>query len=302
MQISRADLSDFAYFMAVARHRSFRKAAQEMGVTPSAVSHALTALEERRGVRLLNRTTRSVTLTAAGEDLFQTIAEPLQTIADASINLDRLRDSPAGRVRINVLEDAAPLLLGPVMPIFVERYPEVQLDVSVTNRLVDVIAKGFDAGIRYGGTVPEDMVAQRLSPRLRWLAAASPTYLEKFGTPLHPDELSAHRCVGIRLGNDALYHWEFERDGEEISVETPGPISVDESHSVVEFGRAGVGVIYGLEAVFRPHFDRGDLVPLFEDWASTSQGFHMYYSSRRQVPTALRLLVDLIRELRPLGM
>lgn len=302
MQINRADLADFAYFMAIARHRSFRKAAQEMGVTPSAVSHALAALEERRGVRLLNRTTRSVTLTAAGEDLFQTIAGPLQTIADASLNLDRLRDTPAGRVRINVLEDAAPLLLGPVMPEFVERYPDVELDISVTNRLVDVIAEGFDAGIRYGGTVPEDMVAQRLSPRLRWLAAASPGYLERFGKPSHPADLQEHRCVGIRLGNDALYRWDFERDGEEIAVETPGPISVDESHSVVEFGRVGVGVIYGLEPVLRPHFEEGALVPLLEDWASTSEGFYMYYSSRRQVPTALRLLVDLIREMRPLGM
>ena len=302
MQLSRADLSDFAYFMAVARNRSFRKAAREMGVTPSAVSHAMSALEERRGVRLLNRTTRSVTLTAAGEDLFQTIAEPLQTIADASANLDRLRDTPAGKVRINVLEDAAPLLLGPVMPEFVERYPEVEIDISVSNRLVDVIAEGFDAGIRYGGTVPEDMVAQRLSPALRWMAAASPAYLEQFGRPAHPEDLKHHRCVGIRLGNGAIYHWDFERDGEEIAVDVSGPISVDESRSVVEFGRAGVGIIYGLEPVLSPHFASGELVPVLVDWVSSSEGFWMYYSSRRQVPTALRLLVDLIRDLKPLGM
>lgn len=301
MQINRADLSDFAYFMAVARHRSFRKAAQEMEVTPSAVSHALSALEERRGVRLLNRTTRSVTLTAAGEDLFQTIAEPLQTIADASVNLDRLRDTPAGRVRINVLEDAVALLLGPVMPLFVERYPDVEIDVSVTNKLVDVVGEGFDAGIRYGGTVPEDMVAQRLSPSLRWLTAASPGYIEKFGRPEHPSHLADHRCVGIRLGNDAVYRWEFEQDGEELAIEVPSPITVDESHAVIDFGRSGVGIIYGAEPVIRPHFADGTLVPVLEDWASSSEGFYMYYSSRRQVPTALRLLVELIREQRPLG-
>lgn len=302
MQISRADLADFAYFMAIARHRSFRKAAQEMGVTPSAVSHAMTALEERRGVRLLNRTTRSVTLTAAGDDLFQTIAEPMQAIAGASANLDRLRDTPAGRVRINVLEDAAALLLGPVMPVFVERYPEVQLDISVSNRMIDIIDHGFDAGIRYGGTVPEDMVAQRLSRQIRWMAAASPAYLERFGTPSHPDDLKDHRCIGIRLGNDQVYRWEFERGDEALSVETPGPLTLDESHSAVEFGRAGVGVIYGVEPVLRPHFDSGDLVPLLEDWSPIGPGLHMYYSSRRQVPTALRLLVDLIREIRPLGL
>jgi len=302
MQISRADLADFAYFMAIARHRSFRKAAQEMGVTPSAVSHAMTALEERRGVRLLNRTTRSVTLTAAGDDLFQTIAEPMHTIAGASVNLDRLRDTPAGRIRINVLEDAAPLLLGPVMPVFVERYPEVQLDISVSNRMIDIIDHGFDAGIRYGGTVPEDMVAQRLSRQIRWMAAASPAYLERFGTPSHPSDLKDHRCIGIRLGNDQIYRWEFERDGEALSIETPGPLTLDESHSAVEFGRTGVGVIYGVEPVLRPHFASGQLVPLLEEWSPVGPGLHMYYSSRRQVPTALRLLVDLIREVRPLGL
>lgn len=302
MQISRADLSDFAYFMAVARHRSFRKAAQEIGVTPSAVSHALSALEERRGVRLLNRTTRSVTLTAAGEDLFQTIEEPLQVIAEASTNLDRLRHAPAGRVRINMLEDAAPLLLRPVMPTFVDRYPDVELEVSVTNRLIDVIGSGFDAGIRYGGTVPEDMVAQRLSPPLKWMAAASPAYLERFGRPSHPTDLKDHRCIGIRLGNDRLYDWEFERDGQALSVHTPGPITCDESHAAMEFALAGVGITYGTQPVLQPHVDAGTLEYVLDDWAPTGEGFYMYYSSRRQVPTALRLLVDLIREIRPLGL
>lgn len=302
MRLDRADLSDFAYFMAIARLRSFRKAAQEIGVTPSALSHAMSGLEERRGVRLLNRTTRSVTLTAAGEDLFQTIEEPLRAIAEASFNLERLRDKPAGRVRINVLEDAVPLLLAPVMPEFVDRYPEVDIDISATNRIVDVIGRGFDAGIRYGGTVPEDMVAQRLSASLRWVAAASPEYIERFGAPSHPNELADHRCIGIRLGNDHLYRWEFEREGEEIEVRTPGPVTVDGSNAVLEFGKAGVGVIYNTEAVLRPYFESGALVPLMEDWSSASEGFCMYYSSRRQVPTALRLLVDLIRELRPLGL
>lgn len=302
MPISRTDLSDFAYFMAVARHRSFRKAAQEMGVTPSAVSHALTALEERRGVRLLNRTTRSVSLTAAGEDLFQTITEPLRQISEASVNLDRLRETPAGRVRVNVPEDASRLLLGPVMQEFVDRYPEVEIDISVTNRMVDVIAEGFDAGIRFGGTVPEDMVAQRLSAPMRWLAAASPDYLATFGTPAHPEELKDHRCVGIRLGNDAVYRWEFEREGKEFELEVPGPVTVDESHTVIEFGRAGVGIVYSAEPVLQSHFDSGALVPVLEDWAVQGEGFYMYYSSRRQVPTALRLLVDMIRQKRPLGL
>lgn len=302
MPLSRADLSDFAYFMAIARHQSFRKAAQEMGVTPSALSHAMSALEDRRGVRLLNRTTRSVSLTAAGEELFLAIEGPLQSITEASLDLDRLRDTPAGRVRINVLGDAAPLLLGPVMPVFVERYPEVDLDISVSNQMVDVVGRGFDAGIRFGGTVPEDMVAQRLSPPIRWIAAASPAYLERFGTPSHPEDLKDHRCVGIRLGNGQLYSWDFARGEEEIAVETPGPVTVDESQTVAAFGLAGVGVIYGAQPVFQQHLDSGALVPILEDWAPTGEGFYVYYPGRRQVPTALRLLIDLIREMRPLGL
>ncbi len=298
----RADLADFAYFMAIARHRSFRKAALEMGVTPSALSHAMTALEDRRGVRLLNRTTRSVTLTAAGEDLCAAIAEPLKQIAEASDNLNRYRDAPTGRVRINVLEDAVPLLLESVMPVFVDRYPDVQIDIAVNNRMIDVIGSGFDAGIRYGGTVPEDMIAQRLSPDIRWIAAASPAYLERFGEPAHPRDLAAHRCIGIRLGNDQPYKWEFERGGEAIEVATPGPATIDESHAALAFGRAGVGIIYGTEPVFRPHLESGALVRVLPEWASMGEGFHVYYSGRSQVPTALRLLIDLIREIRPLGL
>ena len=301
MQLSRADLADFLYFLAIAKHRSFRRAAAEMAVTTSALSHAITALEARRGVRLLNRTTRSVTLTAAGEDLRASIEGPLAAVGEAAENLDRLRDTPAGRVRINVLEDAVPLLLDPVMPIFVERYPQVAIDISVSNQLVDVIAGGFDAGIRYGGTVPEDMIAQRLSPDIRWVTAAAPGYLARFGTPLSPQDLRQHRCVGIRLGNDQLYQWEFERGIETVAIATPGPLSVDASHAAIGFGLSGVGVIYGAEPILRPHLDSGALQVVLGDWSSMGSGFHVYYSGRRQVPTALRLLIDLIREMRPLA-
>lgn len=301
MDLNRTDLADFAYFLAIAKHRSFRKAALEMSVTPSALSHAMTALEQRRGVRLLNRTTRSVTLTAAGEDLFAAIAGPLEQVAEASENLNRYRDAPTGRVRINVPGDAVSLLLQPVMPVFVDRYPQVQIDIAVNNHMIDVIGGGFDAGIRYGGTVPQDMVAQRLSPEIRWIAAASPEYLTRFGAPAHPSDLAHHRCIGIRLGNDQLYKWEFER-GEAVEIATPGPATVDESHAAIGFGRAGVGVIYGAEPVLGPDLQSGALVRVLPDWSSMGEGFHIYYSGRRQVPTALRLLIDLIREIRPLGL
>ncbi|MDP1027059.1 LysR family transcriptional regulator [Sphingomonas sp. KR1UV-12] len=300
MQLSRADLADFAYFLTIAGHGSFRQAALAMGVTPSALSHAITALEGRRGVRLLNRTTRSVTLTAAGEELRLAIEAPMRAIEAAGETLDRHRDAPAGRIRINVLEDAVGLLLEPVMPIFADRYPDVTVDISVNNRLIDVVGSGFDAGIRYGGTVPEDMIAQRLSPDLRWMAAAAPSYLDRFGAPANPRDLRNHRCVGIRLGNDQLYQWEFEGNGEEVAIATPGPLTVDASHAALAFGLAGVGIVYATEAVLRPHLERGTLVAILPDWTTTGNGFHVYYPGRRHLPTGLRLLIDLIREIRPL--
>ena len=302
MHLSRTDLGDFAYFIAIANHRSFRRAALEMGVTTSALSHAVSALEARRGVRLLNRTTRSVTLTAAGEELRAAIEGPLEAIGQAAENLNRFRDTPAGRVRINILEDAASLILGPVMPVFVERYPDVEVDISVSNRMIDVIGSGFDAGIRYGGTMPEDMVAQRLSAEIRWVTAASPAYVERFGAPSHPNDLKDHRCVGIRLGNQQLYQWEFERGEETVAIATPGPVTVDGSHAAVCFGLSGVGIIYGAEPVLRPYLKSGALQLVLGDWASMGGGFHVYYASRRQVPTGFRLLIELIREVRPLAL
>lgn len=298
MQLSRADLADFAYFLAIARHGSFKHAAMAMGVTTSALSHAIRALEGRRGVRLLNRTTRSVTLTAAGEELRANIESPMEAIEAAGQNLDRYRDAPVGRVRINVLEDAVGLLLEPVMPIFVDRYPDVAIDISVTNRMVDVIGSGFDAGIRYGGTVPEDMIAQRLSPDLRWMAAASPGYLDHFGAPAQPEDLRNHRCIGIRLGNDQVYNWEFERDGVEVAITTPGPLTVDATHAALALGLRGTGIIYATEPILRPHLRSGAMQLVLSEWASMGSGFHVYYSGRRHLPTGLRLLIDLIKEVR----
>ena len=302
MQLNRSDLADFSYLIAIARYGSFRQAATDFDVSASALSHAISGLEERLGVRLLNRTTRSVTLTAAGEELLETIRDPIDQIGQAVENLNRYRDAPAGRIRINVLEDAASLLLAPVLPVFSERYPDVEIDISVNNRLLDITGSGYDAGIRYGGTVPEDMIAQRLSADIPWVAVASPTYLDRFGRPEHPDELSHHRCIRIRLGNDMIYDWEFERGDETVSVETPGPLTIDHSQLALELGTGGAGIIYAAEPVLQTHLDNGSLEYVLRDWTSMGPGFHIYYSSRRLVPTGLRLLIDLIREIRPCGL
>lgn len=299
MPLNRSDLGDFAYFMAIARHGSFRKAALDVGVTPSALSHAISGLEERLGIRLFNRTTRSVTLTAAGEALFASISNPLDTIATAVEDLNRFRDKPAGRIRLSVLEDAAALLLEPVLPQFIERYPDVEVDLSVDNRMIDVTAGGFDAGIRHGGTVPADMIAQRLSEDFRWITAASPSYISQYGAPERPEDLASHRCVRVRLGNDRIYDWEFLVDGAPVSVETPGQITLGHSQTMISMGIRGAGLIYGPEPVLAPLIKQGSLKPVLQNYAPTGPGYHIYYSSRRHVPTGLRLLIDMIRETGP---
>ncbi len=302
MPTSRSDLADLTYFLAIARHRNFRLAGLELGVSASALSHALKGLESRLGVRLLNRTNRSVTLTAAGEELRDAVADPFRRIDQAVDGLNRYRDAPTGRVRLNVVAEAASLLLAPVMPTFIERYPEIELHISARDQMMDVIEGGFDAGIRYGGTVPEDMISQRLSADLRWVVAAAPSYLDRAGTPRHPEDLRLHQCLGVRLGDDRIYRWEFEGPDGEFAVSVPNRIVLDDARTMLSMARLGSGLIYGLEATFEPFVARGELRYVLEEWATFGPGYHIYYSGRRQLPTGLRLLIELIRELRPLSL
>lgn len=296
MHIDRTDLADFSYFLAIARHGNFRRAGLELGISSSALSHSLKGLETRLGVRLFNRTTRSVTLTAAGEELHAAIAGHFEAIAGAVDVLNRYRDDPAGRIRLNVLEHAATLLLAPALPGFIERYPGIEVDVVVTNNLVDVVAAGADAGIRYGGTVPEDMIARRLSPDLRWVAVASPDYLERMGSPAHPEGLLRHQCLRIRLGDDSRYRWEFDRGAESLALDVPGAITIDNTPFALDLAINGAGIAYLPEPVVLDAVAQGRLRVLLEDWASMGEGFHIYYSGRRQVPTALRLLIGHLQE------
>ena len=301
MQLSRANLADIIYFLAIAKHQSFSRASVEVGISASALSHAMKGLEARLGVRLLNRTTRSVTLTAAGEELQGLVSDPLTDISNALETLNRLRDEPTGRIRLNVLSDGAKLLLGPVLPVFVERYPDIEVDLTVTNRMIDVIGEGHDAGIRFGGTVPSDMIAQRLSPDVRWSVVGTPGYLERFGVPTHPEQLKEHRCLKIRLGNARLYDWEFVKDGQKLEVQVPGAITIDETRVGVALVTRGAGLMYVPERVIARYIEDGTVQEVLKDWAHTDPGFHIYYSSFRQVPVGLRLLIDLIRELEPMG-
>lgn len=302
MQFSRSDLTDLSYFLELAKHRNFRKAGIELGVSASALSHALRAFEERLGVRLLNRTTRSVTLTAAGEALQAAVIGPFDEIGRAVDVVNRFRDAPMGRVKLSVPTEAATFLIAPVMATFLERYPDVEIEISISNRMIDVIDSGFDAGIRYGGTVPEDMVAQRLSRDVRWLVVAAPSYLERYGVPVHPNDLLNHRCIRIRIGDDRIYRWEFERDSEKLEVSVPGSLLVDQGVVGLAAVKEGAGLMYVCDPMARDLVDQGVLRTVLEDWAPTGPGFHIYYSSRRQIPAALRLFIELVRELRPMGL
>jgi DNA-binding transcriptional LysR family regulator len=302
MQFRRSDLADLSCFLEIAKHRNFRRAALELGISASALSHALRGLEERLGVRLLNRTSRSVTLTAAGEALQSALVRPFDEISSAVDVLNRFRDAPMGRVRLSVPTEAAEFLIGPVMATFLERYPDVEIEFSVNNRMIDVIESGFDAGIRFGGTVPQDMIAQRLSADIRWLVVGAPSYLERFGAPAHPNDLQAHRCVRIRIGDDRIYGWEFERGEEQIEVNVPGGLTVDQGQIGLVAVKDGAGLMYVAEPMVRQYLRDGTLRTVLDDWAPLGPGFHIYYSGRRQVPAALRLFIDLVRELRPLGL
>jgi DNA-binding transcriptional LysR family regulator len=302
VRFRRSDLADLTYFLEIAKHRNFRRAGLDLGVSASALSHALRGLEERLGVRLLNRTSRSVTLTAAGEALQAAIDAPLQEIGQALDVVNRFRDAPMGRVRLSVPMEAADYLVAPILATFLERYPDVEVELSVSNRMIDVVDGGFDAGIRYGGTVPEDMIAQRLSADIRWLVVAAPAYLERHGAPAHPNDLLTHRCVRIRIGDESVYRWEFERDGEELDISVPGALIVDQGQVGLAAVKDGAALMYVAEPMVRRALDAGELKTVLDDWAPLGPGFHIYYPSRRQVPAALRMFIELVRELRPLGL
>ncbi|TCM07396.1 LysR family transcriptional regulator [Sphingomonas sp. PP-CC-3G-468] len=301
MLVTRTNLNDLAYFLAIARHRNLRRAGLELGVSASAVSHALKSFEERAGVRLINRTNRSVTLTSAGKALEKSVSGSFADLGAALDNLDQLRATPGGKIRINAVIDAVTLVLGPVLAELSCRHPDIEVDLVSSNRIVDVVGEGFDAGVRYGGTVPEDMIAQRLSADLRWVVAASPGYLERHGTPTHPNELKQHRCLGVRLGDDSIYRWEFEGPDGDFDVSIKSAMTADDSRSTLAMALNGGGLTFGLEALFAKHVADGSLRLVLTEWATTGPGFYLYYSGRRQVPAGLRALLAVAGEIKPLG-
>jgi DNA-binding transcriptional LysR family regulator len=292
MQISPTDL---ALFLAVARHRSFRQAAVERGVSPSAVSHALRAIEERLGVRLLNRTTRSVALTEAGARLFARVSPAFRDIDDAIEDLNAFRGRPTGTLRINAARQAAQLALMPVVTRFLAAYPEIRVEVTIEAALTDVVAAGFDAGVRFGERIAADMIAVPLGPRQRSAVIASPEYLARHPTPRTPPDLRNLPCIRYRFSSGVLYRWEFERGGDEIAVEVDGPLTLSEQDLMVDAALSGIGLAYVFEGQVEALLAEGRLVRVLADWCPYYPGFFLYYPSRRQLPAALRAFVDFAR-------
>lgn len=293
---TRSELADLNVFMTIVRRRSFRHAAHELGVSTSALSHSMRNLETRLGVKLLNRTSRSVVPTAAGQALADKLDTGFQSIREALSELDVYRAAPAGRLSLNVPRDAARLLLRPVLKRFCQSYPDIQLEITVEDRLLDIVADGFDAGIRYGSTVPQDMVAVPLTEELRWIVVAAPEYLARHGTPQHPADLLRHRCIRMRLGDNTHYKWELGNGVDAVHVDVPGPLSTNETDATVAAAVDGVGLAYCLEVRVADELRNGTLRAVLPEWASLGPPLCLYYPSRHQAQPGLRQLADMIRE------
>jgi len=289
------ELSELSAFAAVARHKSFRRAGEERGVTASAISHAVLNLEERIGVRLLNRTTRSVSLTEAGALLQSHLDPAFGEITSALDALNRFRHTPFGRVKLNVPNSIAPFVIGWIIGPLLEKNPNLELEISATDRLVDIVQEGFDAGIRFGERVAEGMIAVRIKPRLRLVVVGSPGYFERRPVPLTPHDLKRHLCIQNMFPSGARYPWEFERDGQAITFQPTGPLSLDDHELMTQAALGGVALAYVWENRVEKLIASGELIRVLEDWCQPEEPLYLYYPSRRHMSAGFRALVDAIK-------
>lgn len=296
----KVDLGDLNAFVTVARATGFRDGARQSGASASGLSEAVRRLEAQLGVRLLNRTTRSVVLTEAGHGLLERLGPALTEVESALDVVNGFRDRPAGSLRLNVPVSAARLVLPSIIPPFLAAYPGIRLEVIAEESFVDVLAAGCDAGIRYEERLEQDMIAVPIGPRVqRFATAASPAYLDRHGRPEHPRDLLGHACLLGRFPSGAMTTpWEFERDGEVVRVDATGPLTVGiggATDLAVDAAIAGVGIVLLFEDFLRPHLDSGALEPILEPWWQSFSGPFLYYPGRRLVPAPLRAFIDFIR-------
>ena len=295
-----ADFNDLAAFVSVARARGFRDAARIGGVSASGLSVAVSRLEAKLGLRLLNRTTRSVTPTEAGQRLLARLTPLLGEMDAAFDSLNAFRDRPAGTLKLNVPANVSRLVLPPIIFPFLKLYPDIRLEVVVEDSFVDLLAAGCDAGIRYDERLEQDMIATPIGPKLqRFAAAAAPTYLEAHGRPDHPRDLLSHACLRGQFSGGAKPNWDFVKDGEEIRVDPPATLLTRPGMAcelLVEAAIAGLGVIYLFEDWLQPHLDSGALEPILRPWWQEFSGPFLYYPGRRHLPAPLRAFVDFVKQ------
>ncbi|RUO34847.1 LysR family transcriptional regulator [Aliidiomarina soli] len=291
----KPDLNVLTAFAAIAAHSSFRKAADELGMPPSTLSHMMRTLEGQLNVRLFNRTTRSVALTEAGAKLLGRIRPLLRDFDAAFEDIELQQNRLSGVVRLNSNEPAARMLLRHVLPVFHQKFPDIEVDLVTEGSLVDIVAEGFDAGIRLGEDVPQDMIAVRFGPQIRFIAVASPAYLSSNSSPQKPEELLKHKCIRHRLPSGKLYRWEFEKDGEEIAIEVHGPLTFDHLNLMADAAAAGMGIAYLPDMVAEPYLLQGDLEPVLSDWCPQGPGLCVYYPGHRHVPGPLRAFLDVLK-------
>jgi DNA-binding transcriptional LysR family regulator len=290
-----SDLTTLATFLAVAEEHSFTRAAKRRGVSPSAVSHAMRALEEEVGVRLLARTTRSVALTQAGEQLFERLKPALTEVGDTLDHIASQRDRPSGRVRLLIPRLAVSSVLAPKLSMLHSKYPDILLDVTTDDSRRDIVADGFDAGVHFGEYIEKDMIAVRVSPDQRPAIVGSPGYFRSRPKPKEPRDLLQHPCINFRHGAAGLYRWEFEKGKKEISVGVTGPLIVDDLGLVLRAALDGVGLAFVAETDVPGYLVEGTLLRVLQDWCQPYPGFFLYYPSRRQQTAALAALINVLR-------
>ena len=292
----RGNFNDLLAFLAVAKDRSFTRAAAQLGVSQSALSHTVRGLEERLGLRLLTRTTRSVSPTEAGERLLHTLGPRFEEIEAELDALSELREKPAGTVRITATDYAADTILWPKLTKFLRQYPDIKVEIIIDYGLVDIVAQRFDAGVRNGEQVAKDMIAIRIGPDMRMAVVGAPSYFAKRSPPKRPQDLIGHNCINLRLPtHGGLYAWEFEKADRELKVHVEGQLVFNGTFQMLNAALAGFGLAYVPEDLVQPHLAKGRLNRVLEDWCPPFSGYHLYYPSRRQSSPAFALLVDALR-------
>ena len=291
-----SELGELAAFAAIAREGNFRRAAAQLELKPSTLSSAMRALESRLGVRLLNRTTRSVSLTEAGQQLFATLAPALEEIDAALETVNGFRAHPMGRLRLSVPRSVAASLILPLFPRFSERYPDIVLELAADNGFVDIVKEGFDTGVRLGESVAPGMVAVRITPDMSRAVVGAPAYFARHPPPQTPNDLRAHNCIGYRkISSGELHRWAFAKDGETLNIAVRGNLILDDAGLMLDAAADGAGLAYTADRYAAPYLADGRLLRVLDDWCPPFPGFYLYYPGRRQISAALRALIETLK-------